>query len=374
VPMKAIEKREAKTMDVGFGRLDTVLDATTEMTKFGETGKAAIGGTNAIKAETIKTDLRKITDATTVEDGTVSIVLTEDEAVTNGLFTVTYNADVLTYVDAVSALPYKAISHVINEPAEGDEPALRTGVITFAYASVDEIPAETALLTLNFTYAADALETTVVVATAERNDKDGMDESEVIEIELGHNCPCAMFTDMPEYGTDEHAAIDWAYTHDPQITNGTSKTKFSPNKTVTRAQAATFLWRAAGCPTPKTTVNPFTDVVEGEYYYEAVLWAVEEGITTGTSKTKFSPAKTCSIEQIITFLYRFEHEPDVTGLENPYTDAADGFYSTNPLIWAYHNGIYTGKTETESGRTDGCTRAQIVTFLWRDIAPKEAGE
>ncbi len=187
-------------------------------------------------------------------------------------------------------------------------------------------------------------------------------------------CPCAMFKDMPEYGTDEHAAIDWAYTHDPQITKGTSKTKFSPDKTVTRAQAATFLWRAAGCPTPKTTENPFTDVVEGEYYYEAVLWAVEEGITTGTSKTKFSPAKTCSIEQIITFLYRFEHEPDVTGLENPYTDAADGFYSTNPLIWAYHNGIYTGKTETESGRTDGCTRAQIVTFLWRDIAPKEAGE
>ena len=375
VPMKAIEKREAKTMDVGFGRLDAVLDATTEMTKFGETGKAAVGGTNAIKAETIKTDLRKITDATTVEDGTVSIVLTEDEAVTNGLFTVTYNADVLTYVDAVSALPYKAISHVINEPAEGDEPALRTGVITFAYASVDEIPAETALLTLNFTYADDAMETTVVVATAERNEKDGLDESEVIEIELGHDCPCAMFTDMPEYGTDEHAAIDWAYTHDPQITNGTSKTKFSPNKTVTRAQAATFLWRAAGCPTPKTTENPFTDVVEGEYYYEAVLWAVEEGITTGTSKTKFSPAKTCSIEQIITFLYRFEHEPDVTGLENPYTDAADGFYSTNPLIWAYHNGIYTGKEgTTESGRTDGCTRAQIVTFLWRDIAPKEAGE
>ena len=374
VPMKAIEKRDAKTMDVGFGRLDAVLDATAEMTKFGETGKAAFGGTNAIKAETIKTDLRKITDATTVEDGTVSIVLTEDEAVTNGLFTVTYNADVLTYVDAVSALPYKAISHVINEPAEGDEPALRTGVITFAYASVDEIPAETALLTLNFTYVADALETTVMVATAERNEKDGLDESEVIEIELGHDCPCAMFTDMPDYPSDEHSAIDWAYTHDPQITNGTSKTKFSPNKTVTRAQAATFLWRAAGCPTPKTTVNPFTDVVEGEYYYEAVLWAVEEGITTGTSKTKFSPAKTCSIEQIITFLYRFEHEPDVTGLENPYTDAADGFYSTNPLIWAYHNGIYTGKTETESGRTDGCTRAQIVTFLWRDIAPKEAGE
>ena len=163
-----------------------------------------------------------------------------------------------------------------------------------------------------------------------------------------HNCPCAMFKDMPEYGTDEHAAIDWAYTHEPQITNGTGKTKFSPNKTVTRAH---------------------------EYYYEAVLWAVEEGITTGTSKTKFSPAKTCSIEQIITFLYRFEGKPDVTDLENPYTDAADGFYSTNPLIWAYHNGIYTGKEgTTEAGRLDGCTRTQVVTFLWRDIAPKEAGE
>ena len=240
---------------------------------------------------------------------------------------------------------------------------------------MDEIPAETALLTLNFTYAADALETTVVVATAERNEKDGLDESEVIEIELGHNCPCAMFTDMPEYGTDEHAAIDWAYTHDPQITKGTSKTKFSPDKTVDRCQAVTFLWRAAGCPTPKTTENPFTDVAADAYYYEAVLWAVEEGITNGTSKTKFSPAKTCNIEQIITFIYRFEHEPDVTGLENPYTDAADGYFSTNPLIWAYHNGIYTGKEgTTEAGRLDGCTRAQIVTFLWRDIAPKEAGE
>jgi hypothetical protein len=98
-----------------------------------------------------------------------------------------------------------------------------------------------------------------------------------------------------------------------------------------------------------------------------VLWAVEEGITKGTSKTKFSPAKTCNIEQIITFIYRFEGEPDVTGLENPYTDAADGFYSTAPLIWAYHNGIYKGKAAALSGRTDPCRRDQVVTFLWRDM-------
>lgn len=182
-----------------------------------------------------------------------------------------------------------------------------------------------------------------------------------------HDCPCAMFTDMPDYPSDEHSAIDWAYTHDPQITNGVSKTKFGPAQTVTRAQAMTFLWRAAGKPTPKNAENPFKDVAAGEYYYEAVLWAVEEGITTGTTKTKFSPYDTCSIEQIITFLYRFEGEPDVTGLENPYTDAADGFYSTAPLIWAYHNGIYKSKTAALSGRTDPCRRDQVVTFLWRDM-------
>jgi hypothetical protein len=176
-----------------------------------------------------------------------------------------------------------------------------------------------------------------------------------------------MFTDMPDYPSDEHSAIDWAYTHDPQITNGVSKTKFGPAQTVTRAQAMTFLWRAAGKPTPKNAENPFKDVAAGEYYYEAVLWAVEEGITTGTTKTKFSPYDTCSIEQIITFLYRFEGEPDVTGLENPYTDAADGFYSTAPLIWAYHNGIYKGKAAALSGRTDPCRRDQVVTFLWRDM-------
>jgi hypothetical protein len=184
-------------------------------------------------------------------------------------------------------------------------------------------------------------------------------------------CPCAKFTDMPEYGTDEHAAIDWAYAHDPQITAGTSKTKFSPSETVTRGQAVTFLWRAAGCPEPTSTKNPFTDVTEGKYYYKAVLWAVEKGITAGTTKTTFSPNQTCNIEQIITFIYRFEGSPKVGKVTNPFSDVVKGKYYYNAIMWAYSNGIYAGKSATVFGRTDPCQRVQIVTFLWRDIAPKE---
>ena len=105
-------------------------------------------------------------------------------------------------------------------------------------------------------------------------------------------CPCAQFKDMPAVGTDEHAAIDWAFSHQPQVTAGTSKTKFSPTVTVTRAMAVTFLWRAAGCPEPKSSKNPFSDVTADKYFYKAVLWAVEKGITAGTSKTTFSRRST----------------------------------------------------------------------------------
>ena len=180
-------------------------------------------------------------------------------------------------------------------------------------------------------------------------------------------CPCIKFTDMPAYGTDEHTAIDWAYTHNPRITEGVSKTKFGPTQTVTRAQAMTFLWRAAGQPEPTSTNNPFTDVTSGKYYYKAVLWAIEKGITVGTSATTFSPNDTCNIEQIITFLYRYEGSPKVGSVNNPFTDVKSGKYYYKPIMWAYSNGIYAGKSATVFGRTDPCQRVQIVTFLWRDM-------
>ena len=148
------------------------------------------------------------------------------------------------------------------------------------------------------------------------------------------------------------------------ITGGVDDTHFAPNATCTRAQAVTFLWRAAGSPAPKSDVNPFTDVQPGAYYYDAVLWAVENGITKGSSKTMFSPNATCTRAQIVTFLWRSQKSPASDSV-NPFTDvAADAYYNT-AVLWAAENGI-TGGTGNNAFSPDAdCTRAQIVTFLYR---------
>ena len=191
-------------------------------------------------------------------------------------------------------------------------------------------------------------------------------ETRVEPIEkLVHDCPCAAFTDMPEFGTVEHDAIDWAFTHDPQITTGTSDTTFGPEKTVTRGQAVTFLWRAAGCPEPTVTEHSFKDVKNTAFYYTAMLWAVEQGITTGTSSTTFGPNKTCTNEQILAFIYRYMGEPDVVNTENPWTDVNGEGFSFKAIMWAVENGIAAPKSETVFGRKDDCTRAAIVTYLYR---------
>ena len=109
------------------------------------------------------------------------------------------------------------------------------------------------------------------------------------------------FVDVPD-DAYYYDAVYWAV--DQGITTGTSETTFSPDDPCTRAQAVTFLWRAAGEPAPASTENPFTDVISGEYYYNAVLWAIEKGITKGTGETTFSPGDDCLRSQIVTFLYR----------------------------------------------------------------------
>jgi hypothetical protein len=201
------------------------------------------------------------------------------------------------------------------------------------------------------------------------NGTDYTDEKSV-EIEA-LPCPCAAFTDMPAYGTVEHDAIDWAFTHNPQITTGTSDTTFEPEKTLTRAETVTFLWRAAGMPDPETTVNPFSDVKEGAWYYKAVLWAVENNITTGTGGGKFTPMRTCKISEIITFMYRANHEPAVgADVVNPYTDVAEGSWFYNAAMWALEKGIYAGRDATTFGGTTDCTRVEIVTFLYRNETGK----
>ena len=173
----------------------------------------------------------------------------------------------------------------------------------------------------------------------------------------------ARFTDVP-FDAYYQSAVGWAVSHG--VTGGVTETTFAPSNPCTRAQAVTFLWRAAGSPAPKSTVNPFVDMKPGAYYYDAVLWAVENGITKGTTDTTFSPNATCSRAQIVTFLWRSQKSP-AAGTVNPFTDVAAGTYYNNAVLWAVKNGITGGTTATTFSPNNNCTRAQIVTFLYRNV-------
>ena len=151
------------------------------------------------------------------------------------------------------------------------------------------------------------------------------------------------------------------------VTQGTSATTFSPAATCTRGQVVTFLWRAAGEPKPTGTKNPFTDVKSADYFYNAVLWAVEKGITQGTSKTAFSPASPCTRAHVVTFLWRSEGQAKADA-KNPFTDVKSGDYYYNAVLWAVKNNITAGTSATTFSPANPCTRGQIVTFLYRDMA------
>ncbi len=169
------------------------------------------------------------------------------------------------------------------------------------------------------------------------------------------------FVDVPS-GSYYEDAVDWAVANG--ITTGTDAAHFSPDGICTRAQAVTFLWRAAGRPAPESRTMPFTDVPADSYYYDAVLWAVENSITKGTSSTTFSPDDTCTRAQIVTFLWRSEQSP-AAGSSNPFTDVSADAYYADAVLWAVKAAITTGTTRTTFSPDAECTRAQIVTFLWR---------
>lgn len=173
------------------------------------------------------------------------------------------------------------------------------------------------------------------------------------------------FSDVQDTGAFYYDAVVWA--NDLKITTGVGDGKFAPDRGCTRDQLVTFLWRAAGEPEPETTVNPFTDVKESDYFYKAVLWAVENGVTTGKSETIFAPKETCTRAQIVTFIYRAAGEPKVDNAVNPFEDVAANAYYADAVLWAVENGITTGKTATRFAPNDTCTRGQGVTFLYRGI-------
>ena len=199
-------------------------------------------------------------------------------------------------------------------------------------------------------------------AMAEKAHKLGVELVEYITkddaLEPGH------FTDV-KAGAYYEDAVKWAV--DKAVTSGKTVTTFAPNESCTRAQAVTFLWRAAGSPEPTASEMTFTDVKAGSYYYKAVLWAVENKITSGMSDTLFAPDATCSRSQIVTFLYRMQNSPE-SKAENPFTDVKADAYYANAVLWAVENGVTTGASATTFDPAGDCTRGQIVTFLYRCLS------
>ncbi len=172
------------------------------------------------------------------------------------------------------------------------------------------------------------------------------------------------FTDVPE----DSFYIDpvlWAV--EKGITTGTTATTFNPGGACMRGHVVTFLWRAMGSPEPESTTNPFVDVKESDYFYKAVLWAYEKGITTGTDATHFAPTGECNRAQVVTFLWRAMGKPE-SSAKVTFTDVQPGQFYSTAVAWAVENGITNGLSATEFGVNTICNRAQVVTFLYRTLA------
>ena len=174
------------------------------------------------------------------------------------------------------------------------------------------------------------------------------------------------FTDVAE-GAYYADAVAWAIQN--KVTSGVSATTFAPNASCTRGQMVTFLWKAAGSPEPKSLTTAFTDVKSGAYYEKAVAWAVENKVTTGTSATTFSPDATVTRGQSVTFLWKANNSPAAEGT-SAFTDVAAGAYYAPAVAWAVEKGVTSGMSATTFAPNSNCTRAQIVTFLYRAASAK----
>ena len=171
------------------------------------------------------------------------------------------------------------------------------------------------------------------------------------------------FTDVAD---DAYYADSVAWAVENNVTSGVSATSFAPNASCTRGQMVTFLWRAAGSPEPKSTDTAFTDVKSGAYYEKAVAWAVENNVTTGTSATTFSPGATVTRGQSVTFLWRANGSAAAAGA-SAFTDVAASAYYASAVAWAVENNVTNGTGAATFSPNADCTRAQIVTFLYRSI-------
>ncbi len=176
--------------------------------------------------------------------------------------------------------------------------------------------------------------------------------------------PLMPFVDVPE-GAYYYDSVLWGYTNG--IVAGYDSTHFAPDMNCTRAQVVTFLYRAAGSPEVSTLQTGFTDVAANSYYEKAVAWAAQNGITNGVSDTEFAPEDTVTRAQFVTFLWRYRNCPAASG-NNPFTDVPDGEYYSQAVLWAAENGIAEGTGNGLFEPLAPCTRAQVITFIYRDRA------
>lgn len=206
--------------------------------------------------------------------------------------------------------------------------------------------------------------------------KDSYTDNETVKtghiIKYGVCEKCNMRFSNPFYdvnGTDWfYSAVMWAYYNTPQVTNGKDESHFAPKASCTRAQVVTFLWRAAGRPEPSGSVKQFSDVPKNNSYaycYDAILWAVENGITKGTDATHFSPNATVTRAQFVTFLWRYAGEPAPKNMSCGFNDVDANAFYYKAVLWAVENGVTTGKTATQFAPGATCTRCEVAAFMFR---------
>ena len=270
----------------------------------------------------------------------------------------------------VEEVPVAGVSKITFTGVAAGQTGVLIGNTIYSITVADEAPHEHEFGAWTVTTAPTCTEKGIETRTC------ACGETETRETEaLGHdwkgveceNCDATRenpFVDVP----NDSFCIDpvlWAV--EEGITTGTSATTFDPNGKCARAIVVTFLWRAAGSPEPTATENPFSDVKESDFYYKAVLWAVENGITTGTSATTFDPGALCNRATVVTFLYRAQGSPAVNSSENPFSDVKTDSWYGPAVLWAVENGITNGMGDGTFGVGASCTRAQVVTFLYRTL-------
>ena len=240
-----------------------------------------------------------------------------------------------------------------------------------AYASSDEMinPDETALYSISGTASGN---TSISVDEADisaesdgsLNDVNAYVYADIDRAKIqGDNV--APFLDVQDVSLYYYRPVNWAAEHG--IAAGVGAYRFAPNQSCTRAQVVAFLWRAMGSPAPTTTECPFVDVKSSDYFYNAILWAVENGITYGTDDTHFSPNATVTRADFVTFLWRAEKRPSYDA-QSTFVDIPSNSYYAGAVLWAAENKVAYGVDDTHFAPAQFCTRGQVVSFLYRDLA------